>query len=316
MTTFPSLSIFYFVIDTRENKLLQWYGEKVNDKWVPKKEYQTYIRFEQLPCGDVCFYSAIDSVADSAADGVDANKYVPVVLIERKEVKDLSGCIYNKSYTEQKMRMLKYQSENPTVQLIYLVENFTIATKNDLKRVVNPGAPPNQQKNMQVLLSAIVSTMLRDNFFTMTTQGFEGTVAVIERIYQKWPDYKADLLAKSGGTDVVNTDVSNGASSGTSSGTSSSNTEYLKNVKVQKKLNLGPQQWFVTSLSQIQGVSVDKATEVAKAYPTFKSLIDAYESLKTSKEKEQLLKDVVCGTRKLGPVCSKRIYEYVCQILE
>lgn len=276
---------FYIVIDTRENKLLQWFGEKINDgKWVPKKKYEKYVKFEQLPCGDICFF-------DGAGD---ANS-VPVVLIERKEVKDLSGCIYNKSYKEQKLRMLKYQSEHPTVQLVYLIENFSIATSADLKKIVNPGAPPNQKKSRQVLLSAIVSTMLRDNFFTHTTQGFEGTVAFIERIYEKWPDYRSQLAKR----------THNGGE-----------TEYLKNIKVQKKQNLGPQQWYITALAQIQGVSIDKATSIAKIYPNFKSLLDTYEELKTEKERNNLLKDIETGKaggRKLGPVCSKRVYQFVCQ---
>ena len=278
---------FYFVVDTRENKLLQWYGEKVDGKWQPKKKYAKHVKFEQLECGDVCFF-------DNSGDSESPAK--PVVLIERKEIKDLSGCIYNKSYKEQKLRMLKYQVNHPSVQLVYLVENFSIATMSDLKKVANPCAPPNQRKNQQVLLSAIVSTMLRDNFFTMTTQGFEGTVAFIERVYAKWPDYRLHLEKRQ-----------------TASGEGNVNAEYLKNVKVQKKQNLGPEQWFITALAQIQGVSVDKAKAISEQYSDFKSLIDAYEALDTEKDREKMLKDVQCGSRKLGPVCAKRVYHFLFQ---
>jgi len=274
---------FYFVIDTRENRLLKCYGEKINNKWVVKKKYEKYVKFRLLDCGDVCFYNVVD------------NNAVPVVLIERKEVKDLSSCIGNKSYKEQKMRMKKFQSENPTVQLIYLVENYSIATPDDLLKVVNPAAPKNHKKTRQVILSCLVGTMLRDNFYIMTTQGFDGTVAFIERIYKKWPEYKDELAKRTKG-DIP-----------------SAETEYLKNVKVAKKQNIGPEQWYITSLAQIQGVSVDKATEVAKVYSNFKSLIDAYEKLETEKEREKMLKDIECGNRKLGPVCSKRIYEFLFQ---
>jgi ERCC4-type nuclease len=287
---------FYFTIDSREAKLLEVFGQKDNSNnvWSVKPQYSTYVKFGQLPAGDVCFYDA----TTASSGGIDK----PVVLIERKEVRDLSSCIDSGSYKEQKIRMLKFRSDNPGLQLIYLVENFGIAKTSDLSEIVNKSAPPKTQKTIKVLLSAIVSTMLRDNFFVMTTQGFEGTVAFIERIYEKWPDYRSDL-AKS-----VITSTSTGDST---TDVTTTCAEYLKNVKVSKKDNIDPPSWFLTSLAQIPGVSIDKATFIQKVYPNFSSLIDAYKALATTKEREGMLKDLVCGTRKLGPVCSKRVYEFV-----
>jgi ERCC4-type nuclease len=265
---------FHFVIDIREAKLLDVYGSKQDGILTVKPEYQKYVKFGKLDAGDVCFY--------------DSNG-LPVVLIERKEVCDLSSCIDSGSYTEQKMRMLKYKEENPSVKLVYLIEKFTLT--NNLTHIVNPNAPTKQLKTIEVLLSAIVSTMLRDNFFTMTTQSFEGTVAFIERIYKKWPSYKlnSDVKTETDGT-----------------------KEYLKNIKVSKKDNLTPSNWFVRSLSHIPGVSVDKASAIQLVYPTFTNLIDQYKIMTDEKSRENMLKDTICGTRKLGPVCSKRIYNYVC----
>jgi len=189
---------FYFVIDSREAKLLEVFGEKHSDGlWTVKKQYQTYVKFGQLPAGDVCFYFEESPKPPR-----------PVVLIERKEVRDLSSCIDSGSYREQKMRMLKFQEENPGLQLIYLVENFSVATKQDLDTIVNKSAPPKSRKTIKVLMSAIVSTMLRDNFFVMTTQGFDGTVAFIERIYDKWPDYRAELEKRNVLTQQQKTDIS------------------------------------------------------------------------------------------------------------
>ena len=292
---------FYFVIDSRESKLLEVYGERTQTKkmaaladddsdtplmlsttaasvvWSVKPQFAKYVKFAQLPVGDVCFY-----------DGDQC-----VVLIERKEVRDLSSCIDSGSYKEQKLRMLKFQSENPGLQLIYLVENFSVAQKADLETIVNASAPKKQHKTIKTLMSAIVGTMLRDNFFVMTTQGFEGTVAFIERVYEKWPDYRGDLASRSNQQ-------------------TSASADYLQNVKVVKKDNITPANWYLTALAQIPGVSIDKATCVQAVYPNLKNLLDKYQSLAMLKEREVLLQNIVCGGRKLGPVCSKRICEFVC----
>jgi ERCC4-type nuclease len=268
---------FYFTIDIRESKLLDYFGVKNGKKWSVKPKYETYVKFDQLPVGDIIYY-------DNAV-----SPPTPVVMIERKEIKDLSSCIYSGSYKEQKLRMLKFRTKHPAVQLVYLIENFTISQKSDLIKIANRGAPPKQRKTMKVLLSSIVSTMLRDNFFVMTTQGFEGTVAFIERVFEKWPSYKSELSKRQ--TNV--------------------NHEYLKNLKVTKKENITPENWFKMCLAQIQGVSIEKASCINKNYPTFKKLLSAYESLENETDREKMLKDVQCGSRKLGPVCSKRIYEYL-----
>lgn len=310
---------FYFVIDSREAKLRDVFGElnAADNNWSVKSEYAKYIKFGQLPAGDICFYDTVNGVTK------------PVVLIERKEVRDLSSCIDSGSYKEQKMRMLKFQSENPGLQLIYLVENFSVAKTEDLSVIVNKSAPPKQRKSIKVLMSAIVSTMLRDNFFVMTTQGFDGTVAFIERIYEKWPDYRSDL-AKRFNTTVIVAPIAAAIPSATAADSditvhtdvvestsvitepvSTVCAEYLKNVKVSKKDNMDPPSWYLMALAQIPGVSIDKATQIQKVYPNFNTLIESYKVLPNTKDREKLLQDIICGTRKLGPVCSKRVYEYV-----
>ena len=263
---------FYFIIDSRESRLLQVYGDKSNDKkgYTPKPQYANHVKFGQLDCGDILFVHHND----------------PVVLIERKEIKDLCCCIDSGSYKEQKMRMKKYQSENPGLKLIYLVENYSIEHKSDLDKIANPRAPARQRKSLQVLLSAIVSTMLRDDFYVMTTQGFDGTVAFIERTYDKWPSYKLQIENKKADPQL----------------------HYLKHIKVSKKDNQTPDTWYLQSLSNVPGVSLKKAKYIQGKYSTFRELIEAFESMENP---EILLKDVQCGSRKLGKVVSKRIYQFV-----
>jgi ERCC4-type nuclease len=175
-------------------------------------------------------------------------------------------------------------------------------------------------------MSAIVSTMLRDNFFVMTTQGFDGTVAFIERVYEKWPDYRSDLTKRFNSTSVTaetlhKTEAVTSATTETEMvieepPVSTVCVEYLKNVKVSKKENIDPPSWYLMALAQIPGVSIDKATQIQKVYPNFNTLIESYKVLPNTKDREKLLQDIICGTRKLGPVCSKRVYEFVASNLQ
>ena len=264
------------IIDVQEkNSLMKSFGSKNADgQWVVDESYKDYVEFKSLNCGDILLL----------------NNDIPVVLIERKQVRDLATCLSSKSYKEQKIRMLKYKSENPQVELVYLVEEFILEDKDDLKTIVNPSAPLKHRKNVQTLLSAIVSTMFRDNFKVMITQGLGGTVAFIERIYAKYPSYGIELQNRQ----------------------DDMNLEYLKTVKTVKKDNITPSNWFILSLQQIPGMSAVKAQCVSEVYSSFGKLLEAYADLETEKEKETLLKDLQLNNRKLGPVLSKRIYNMVC----
>jgi ERCC4-type nuclease len=272
------------VIDKRERpgvnqklSLLSYYGDyrqhddNDNNSWKPKKEFESYVRFDTLDCGDVCFFKDDQ----------------PVILIERKDIKDLASCIQSKSYKEQKTRMLKFKSNHPNLKLIYLIEAFPLEKLSDLKTVVNPRAPKSVQKNKQIILSAIVSTMLRDDFYVMITQGTEGSIAFLDRIYKKYPTYPA---AAAGG--VTEED---------------GKLEYLKQIHIKKHKNITPNAWFLYALSQIPNVSVDKAKSIQDVYKTMPNLLKAYNELTSEKEKAALL----CSIDGIGKVLSNRIYQYL-----
>jgi ERCC4-type nuclease len=244
-------------IDKRERpgsnqklSLLSHYGQRGdNDNqngWTPKKEYKSYVRFDTLDCGDVCFFKDDQ----------------PVILIERKDIKDLASCIQNKSYKEQKTRMLKFKSNHPSLKLIYLIEDFTLEKMSDLKAVVNPRAPKSVQKNKQIILSAIVSTMLRDDFYVMITQGTEGSIAFLDRIYKKYPTYPS-----AGGA--------GGAGGATVRSEEDGKLEYLKQIHTKKHKNITPDAWFLYALAQIPNVSVDKAKVIQDVYKTMPNLLKA-----------------------------------------
>lgn len=264
------------IIDLQEkNTLLKQFGSKNSTgDWEVNDQYKSYMTFGSLNCGDIMFLS------DDK----------PVILIERKHIRDLATCLSTKSYKEQKLRMLKYKSENPQVQLVYLVEEFILQDKSGLDEIVNPSAPTKHQKTNQTILSSIVSTMFRDNFKVMITHSIEGTVAFIERIFVKFPDYEKELANRK----------------------EDFNLEYMKNVNVVKKTNITPSNWYMLCLSQIQGMSMDKAKIVASVHPTFQSLLATYNDDNISiSQKQNLLTDLKLNNRKLGPVVSKRIFEFV-----
>jgi ERCC4-type nuclease len=265
----------YFIVDKRERpgskrqtSLISHYGHK-DDKseWKVKEEYANKVKFENLDCGDVCFYIYGK----------------PIVLIERKDVKDLAGCINSKSYKEQKFRMQKYKSENPQLKLVYLVEDFQINNIDDLKSVVNPAAPKSTHVTKQTILSSIVSTMFRDDFFVHTTNNIEGTISFIDRVCAKLPGYPKKAL--------------------TNATADEGKHEYLKQIDVGKSKNIDSKSWYLLSLSQIPGVSLDKAKGIQEKYDTLPILLESY---KIEKNKDKML----TGVPKIGKVLSKRIYEY------
>jgi crossover junction endonuclease MUS81 len=66
---------------------------------------------------------------------------------------------------------------------------------------------------------------------------------------------------------------------------------------------------FVKMLMTIRGVSGEKAAEIVKVFPTPKALFDAYETLSSEEEQNDLLKGTIeaAGRKSIGPALSKKI---------
>jgi adenylosuccinate synthase len=65
---------------------------------------------------------------------------------------------------------------------------------------------------------------------------------------------------------------------------------------------------FKAQMMCIQGVSEAIANAICFEYPDFNHLIRSYETMDTTEEKEEMLKDLKTTKKKIGPVLSKRIY--------
>ena len=77
-----------------------------------------------------------------------------------------------------------------------------------------------------------------------------------------------------------------------------------------------PQMCYLFQLCQIPGVSSNSARIISEQYPSMNSLILEYSNQSTIEEKEALLSELKMTSstgkvRKLGPVLSKRIYNYL-----
>ena len=68
---------------------------------------------------------------------------------------------------------------------------------------------------------------------------------------------------------------------------------------------------FINQLHQIPGVSINMAQNIVDQYLSMSNLISKYNE---TEDKEGMLKDIKISNRKLGPVVSKRVYEYLFKI--
>lgn len=211
----------------------------------------------------------------------------PLILIERKTLADLNKSISDGRYKEQKLRIM--DSEIP--EKYYLVEGNLYGAFRDLKNI--------PIKDYSRMYGAIVHTTIRDGIPIIRTENMEDTYKILFKIYDAVDKFGAQILAKF--------KLTPGAS------------DYVETLKPAKKDNMTAEVCYLAQLRQIPGVSVQMAQTLAEKYPSFKSLIDAYNAESTSgnpavdaKRCERLLKDLMMpNNRKIGPVVSKRLYEYL-----
>ncbi|CAG8778059.1 15036_t:CDS:2, partial [Cetraspora pellucida] len=69
---------------------------------------------------------------------------------------------------------------------------------------------------------------------------------------------------------------------------------------------------FVRMLMTIRGISVDKAAEIIKNYPTPRKLIEEFDSLTNEDDKKRMITNSCSGIirrKKIGPTLSHKIYQ-------
>jgi len=143
--------------------------------------------------------------------------------------------------------------------------------------------------------SCIINTMVRDNIHIYQTNNMNETCQFIADILQRLPKY-IDILSK---------ELISGANE-------NNDITYTNSLKIKKKDNVNSTVCFINQLAQITGVSTNSAQIIAEKYKSMQNLIIEYEK---TENKEKMLADIiVISNRKLGPVVSKRIYQFLYNI--
>lgn len=194
-------------------------------------------------------------------------------LIERKSMSDYICSITDKRCKNQRIRINQFKKDNPDAIIIYIIEGQPRFTKAVSK---------------SSLYSSWVNKIIRDQFTIIRVDDIDETIYYINKIYEKLIEHKLSIQMTSSST---------------------INTEYLSSIKLSKKANLTTENCFILQLSQIQGISINIATEISKIYKSFKDLIHAYDNSTTESEKKTLLTKI--PNAKIGKVLSERIYNYV-----
>lgn len=208
-----------------------------------------------------------------------------ILIIERKTIGDLYGSINDGRYKEQKLRLLKNYD---LIQICYIIEGTiqkynTKFTKNIDKAVYG----------------AIINTTFRDKIKILRSYNIEETIILILNISKK-----------------INNNIHFFIGSNKNEKIHETNDEYINTIKLKKKENMTPKIYNNLILMQIPGVSQCVAKTVLDKYICVKDLILMYDKMQNDLTKVNLLKDLEFDIknnkkRKIGPVLSKRIYEFL-----
>lgn len=239
-------------IDNREpDKLKSLFGDGEG------KSYS--IEYTNLAAGDFEFIQTSDG-----------NSQI-VLLIERKDVDDLSSSLTDGRFDQQKTKLSlasSAQTDNP-FPIAYLIEGEYRG-----------------HKKQSAIESVMLTTPFRDGFFVLQTASIQETYEMVERIIDL---YERDKMKPLTEDELHRRFISSRAA-------------LRGGGSFSKKDN-----WWVISLGQVPGIGPAAAKAIANVYPSAKSLILAYEA--NTEVGPMLLKDIKGGTRKIGPKASQAVWD-------
>ncbi len=217
-----------------------------------------------------------------------------VLLIERKTMNDLIASVNDGRYREQKKRLL--ESGIPNAKIMYILEG----SLNDI-----PG-------HLKTLYGMIINTLFRDKLTVLKFEDIDETIFFLKRIIKKLEDKDPSLIALS----LLSSDENNVMQDGGDERDNvNNNLEYLSTIKMKKKDNLTPLNCSILQLAQIPGVSIQNANVILDKYKSIANLIKSYFEIDENKRIKMLSEleiPISNGKkRKLGPVLSERIYNYL-----
>lgn len=159
------------------------------------------------------------------------------LVFERKTLADLAASIKDGRYHEQKQRLL---STFPFHRITYLIEG-SISSMMNKETVFGMSS--------KALLTAVISAQYRDGFHVIETKNVAETM---------W--YLVEIASRESEKIVFDTEKKD---------------DYVDILKVKTKKidNITPEVCYLMQLSQLPGISMNTAKEIAKTYPTMSALL-------------------------------------------
>lgn len=258
-------------IDCRENAFIDWYK---NSEWSNDKR----ITVERLDTSDFIF------LKDD----------VPFICVERKRVDDFASSIRDGRYKTQKLEMIRFaDSISPRPFVVYLVENFCVISDEDLQSEIKKTSI-----SKETVLSAMTKTMFRDGFQLIQTTDINDTIRWLVKLWNN--------LCKGEFTGYTESDSHSEYYGSVSVKLSNRSTSQIGKIDKDRKNS-----WWLLALSNINGISVKKAEEIVKKYPTVQSLLDAYSCCDDYSGKIRLISNLKVNNRRIGDVAAKNVYEQI-----
>ena len=213
-----------------------------------------------------------------------------ILIIERKTLSDLYSSIQDGRYKEQKIRLM---GNYPIEKIVYIIEG-NISQQN-IKFFKNSKSITN---------GALLNMMFRDKLNIIRTKDINETCDILYCLGSKIIK-NPEFFSVNNVNNVNNVNSTNNVNQ----------ISYLETIKVAKKDNLNPKLCNILQLSQIPGVSKVMAETIIEKYGSISNLIGEYQKIGSGesceKEKKEMLKNIQLTNRKLGPIVSERIYEYL-----
>lgn len=256
-------------IDCRETRIVGWYKEHVSDD---------RITIKQLKISDFIFLK---------------DKH-PFICIERKRIDDFASSIRDGRYKTQKFDMIDFANKlTPAPFLVYLVEEFSITSDNDMKEQIG-------QTNItkETILSAITKTMFRDGFQVVFTTDVNDSIRWLNKMWNNMCEAQFEGYKNDESTNHYFNSLSRKMAQRTTSQVKDIERNHVKN-------------WWMLSLTNISGISAAKAQEIIKKYHSARALLDAYDNCSTQEQKAKLLSNMRVNTRRIGDALSIKVYEHV-----
>lgn len=204
-----------------------------------------------------------------------------IYIIERKTVADLLASIKDGRYNEQKARMRAMIDQKKTRDIIFIIEG------------IEPISPTTDNTIIQ---GALLSMTVRDGLKVLRTSGVIETVAIINRLIARLTKSPEEFSKFS------------------SASFSGGGGEYIDAIKAKKSANIDREVFQYLVLAQIPGISIQMGKCIIEHYGSISKLLDAYRAIHMEpidKKRELMLADLKVGSRKLGPVASTRIYNFL-----